>query len=81
MGKASLEREIRELRRQIEQLLEREGLAEDLGSSDAGTDLAHISGRLGKFLNTLHDDLRKVPTSTALGIFALGVLVGRLLSR
>ena len=86
MGKASLEREVQELRRQVELLTDRdpdevEEPPEEEESSDEDASLSHLRGKFEDFMGILQKDLREVPTTTAVGIFALGVLMGRLLPR
>lgn len=44
-------------------------------------DLHEIEGRLGEFASNLGRELREVPASTALVIFMLGLLTGRLMSK
>jgi hypothetical protein len=88
MAKASLEREVQELRKQVELLTDREEprdeveeAPEDEGSSDEDLNLSHLRGKLEEFMGTLQKDLQEIPATTAVGIFALGVLMGRLLPR
>ncbi len=88
MGKASLEREVQELRKQVELLTDPEGSRdeveeppEDEESSDEDLKLSQLRGKLEEFMGTLQQDLREIPATTAVGIFALGVLMGRLLPR
>ena len=92
--KASLEREIQELREQVKLLTdskasrdEVEEPAEDEGSSDEGgsldeeENLSRLRAKLEELMGTIQKDLREIPATTAVGIFALGVLMGRLLPR
>ena len=88
MGKASLEREIQELRKQLALMTEREAsraeaaeAANDEGLPDEEGNLSILRAKLEEFMGTLHQDLREIPATTAVGIFALGVLMGRLLPR
>ena len=88
MGKTSLESEVQELRKQVELLTDREGPRdeveeppEDDGSSDEDLNLSLLRAKLEDFMGTLQKDLREIPVTTAVGIFALGVLMGRLLPR
>ncbi len=88
MGKASLESEVQELRKQVELLTDREGPGdeveepqEDEGSSDEDVNLSLLRAKLEEFMGTMQKDLREIPATAAVGIFALGVLVGRLLPR
>ncbi len=84
MGEANLEREIQELREQVKLLADREasdeveGPAED---ADEKEDLSRLKAKVEDFVDTIQKDLREIPAATAVGIFALGVLVGRLLPR
>ena len=88
MGKASLERELKELRKQVALMAEREESrveaeepSEDEEVGDEEGNLSILRGKLEEFMGTLHQDLRDIPATTAVGIFALGVLMGRLLPR
>ncbi len=88
MDKASLESEVQELRKQVELLTdskesrdEVEEPPEDAESSSEDENLSHLRVRLEEFMGTLQKDLREIPATTAVAIFALGVLVGRLISR
>ncbi len=49
--------------------------------SDAEEEIATLQGELDKLLENLDNELSDIPTATAVGIFALGVLLGRLLPR
>jgi len=85
MGEASLEREIRELREQVKLLADRE-VPRDEGEepaddADEDEDLSRLKAKVEEFVGTIQKDLREIPAATAVGIFALGVLVGRLLPR
>ncbi len=88
MGKASRESEVQELRKQVELLTDRDGPrdeveepSEDDRSSDEEVNLSLLRAKLEEFMGTLQKDLREIPVTTAVGIFALGVLMGRLLPR
>ena len=88
MGKASLESEVQELRKQVELLTDREGPRDEVEeppegdrSSDEEVNLSLLRAKLEEFMGTLQKDLREIPVTTAVGIFALGVLLGRLLPR
>ena len=85
MGEASLEREIRELREQVKLLADRE-VPRDEGEepaedADEDEDLSRLKAKVEDFVGTIQKDLKEIPAATAVGIFALGVLVGRLLPR
>ena len=88
MDKASLESEVQQLRKQVELLADREKPCdevqeppEDDGPSDEDVNLSLLRAKLEEFMGTLQKDLREIPATTAVGIFALGVLMGRLLPR
>jgi hypothetical protein len=85
MGEASLEREIRELREQVKLLADREVPGEEgeepADDADEDEDLSRLKAKVEDFVGTIQKDLREIPAATAVGIFALGVLVGRLLPR
>jgi hypothetical protein len=49
--------------------------------SDAEEEIATLQDELDKLLENLDNELSDIPTATAVGIFALGVLLGRLLPR
>ena len=53
---------------------------------DRGFDVVSISldeerEKLDEFMELLQQDLRDIPASSAVGIFALGILLGRFLSK
>ena len=93
MEKASLEREVEELRKQVELLSDRrsrdevaeppegEGSSDEDESSDDDVNLSNLRAKVEEFMGVLQKDLREVPATTAVGILALGVLMGRLLPR
>jgi hypothetical protein len=88
MGKASLERELEELRKQVELLSDRqvstdvaEEPSDDGGLPDDTDNLSLLKAKLEDFMGMLQKDMREIPATTAVGIFALGVLMGRLLPR
>ena len=88
MSNAGLERELQALRKQVELLSDREGSRdeveeppEDQGSSDEDVNLSLLRAKLEEFMGVLQKDLQEIPAATAVGIFALGVLMGRLLPR
>ena len=88
MGKASLEREVQELRKQVALMAEQGKTRSDAGEPSADEGLSDEEGnmsvlraKLEEFMGTLHKDLQEIPATTAVGIFALGVLMGRLLPR
>ncbi len=85
MGEASLEREIRELREQVKLLADREvprdEAEEPADDADEDEDLSRLKAKVEDFVGTIQKDLREIPAATAVGIFALGVLMGRLLPR
>jgi len=49
--------------------------------SEAEEEIATLQGELDKLLENLDNELSEIPTATAVGICALGVLLGRLLPR
>ena len=53
-------------------------LTEDTSNEE---DVTRLQSELDKLLESLDDELSEIPTATAVGIFALGVLLGRLLPR
>ena len=88
MGKGSLERELQELRKQVDILANREQRRREVeeqqtngGLQEGQEELSHLPSKLADFLGALHKDLREIPLTTAVGVFALGVVIGRLLPR
>jgi hypothetical protein len=86
MGKAK--DEVEELRKQVELLTaqaakkdEVQEQPEEKEPAEEGADLSHLRVKLDEFMGTLKRDLDEIPAGTAVGIFALGVLMGRLLPR
>ena len=51
------------------------------GLNAAAGDLSKIRESLEEFMGLLEQDLKQVPVTTAVAIFGLGVLFGRLLPR
>ena len=84
MGEANLEREIQELREQVKLLADREArdeVEEPAEDADDEGDLSRLKAKVEDFVDTIQKDLQEIPAATAVGIFALGVLVGRLLPK
>ena len=84
MGEANLERELQELREQVKLLADRktrDEVEEPAEDADEEDELARLKAKIEDFVGTIQKDLREIPAATAIGIFALGVLVGRLLPR
>jgi hypothetical protein len=87
MGK--VDDEVQELRKQVERLSAekastdspQERSASEHPAADEGNDLSSLRAKLEEFMGTLDRDLQQIPATTAIGIFALGVLMGRLLPR
>ena len=82
--------EVEELRKQVELLTAQAAMKvesqeqpepEEAELAGEGADLAHLRAKLDEFMGTLKRDLDEIPAGTAVGIFALGVLMGRLLPR
>lgn len=48
---------------------------------EAEEQFSELKQQFDQFLEKLNDDLSEIPAATAIGIFALGILVGRLLPR
>ena len=87
---AKAKHEIEDLRKQVELLTAQAAKKEDARgqpepeeteSAEEGADLSHLRAKLDEFMGTLKRDLDEIPAATAVGIFALGVLMGRLLPR
>jgi hypothetical protein len=53
----------------------------DLPEDTSEEDVTRLQSELDKLLESLDNELSEIPTATAVGIFALGVLLGRLLPR
>jgi len=85
----NLEDEVQELRKQVELLAAKKATPDreqeipktEDQADDEVKDLSSLRAKLEEFMGTLEHDLQQVPATTALGIFALGVLMGRLLPR
>lgn len=90
MTERDLEAEIAELRKQVEELLaQRQAAAEPSAEEHEeaapegapGDELGQLRGKLEQFLDLLQEDMREMPATSAVAIFALGILLGRLLKR
>ena len=93
MAKKNCESEIQELREQIEKLMTQQSSREKSDKDPSGDDEAHttesaaggefsqLREKLEEFADLLQQDLKQIPATTAVAIFALGVLMGRLMSR
>jgi len=83
MGKTSLEREVQELRKQVTLLTDKNGSPDEAEepAEDQDGNLSLLQAKLEAFMGMLQKDLGEIPATTAVGIFALGVLMGRLLPR
>ena len=85
----NLEDEVQELRKQVELLAAKKATPDreqeipktEDQADDEVKDLSSLRAKLEEFMGTLERDLQQIPATTALGIFALGVLMGRLLPR
>ena len=84
--------EVEELRKQVKKLTAQAAEAaaekdaakeqpEEEEPAEEGADLSHLRAKVDEFMGTLKKDLDEIPATTAVGIFALGVLVGRLLPK
>ena len=85
--------EILELKKQMEELRSQQSAqqksenqsAEEgnpAGVNEATIDQSSkLHGKIEEFAELLQQDLKQVPTTTAIAIFALGVLMGRLISK
>ena len=83
MAKASLEREVEELRKQVTLLADKDASPDEAEepAEEQNDNLSLLQAKLDAFMDTLQKDLGEIPATTAVGIFALGVLMGRLLPR
>ena len=83
MGKTSLEREVEELRKQVTLLTDKDTCPDEAEepAEDQNDNLSLLQAKLEAFIGMLQKDLGEIPATTAVGIFALGVLMGRLLPR
>ncbi len=90
MTERDLEAEIAELRKQVEELLaQRQAAAEPPAEEHEeaapegalGDELGQLRGKLEQFLELLQEDMREMPATSAVAIFALGILLGRFLKR
>jgi hypothetical protein len=86
-----LERELRDLREKVERLASQvssqtadpapSGEPTATSSTAAGEQLSALRSKFEDFLEVIRHDLDEVPTSSAIAIFALGILIGRMLPR
>ena len=93
MVKKNCDSEIQELREQIEKLMSQQpdqkqsakDSAKDGDSAAAekaaNGDFFQLREKLEECAELLQQDLKQIPATTAVAIFALGVLMGRLMSR
>jgi len=93
MAKQDCGPEILELQKQMEELRAQQAMQEekmepphekeasDAGEKDTHSELTQLREKLEEFADLLQQDLKQIPTTTAVAIFALGILFGRLMSR
>jgi hypothetical protein len=93
MAKQDCGPEIMELQKQMEELKSQQAAREERVDSapelkasttadkGASGELAQVREKLEEFAELLQQDLKQIQASTAIGIFALGVLMGRLMSK
>jgi hypothetical protein len=93
MAKQDCGPEILELQKQMEELRAQQAVQEEkmepphekeasaAGEKDTSSELTQLREKLEEFADLLQQDLKQIPTTTAVAIFALGVLFGRLMPR
>lgn len=91
--KTDCESEIKNLRKQMEELASQQSAqqkSEDHSAEEgepavkdkvANGQSSQLREKIEEFAELLQQDLKQVPTTTAVAIFALGVLMGRLISK
>ena len=93
MAKQDCGPEILELQKQMEELRAQQAVQEEkmepphekeasaAGEKETSSELTQLREKLEEFADLLQQDLKQIPASTGIGIFALGVLMGRLMSK
>ena len=93
MASRDCESEIQELRKQIEMLaaqqpeqkesVDNQPEEEELTADEtvANVDFSELREKIDGFVEMLQEDLKRSPATTAVVIFSLGVLMGRLMAR
>jgi hypothetical protein len=96
MPKKDLIREIEALRSQVAELqselresenppisgkAEKPMEAEEIAEEEEFSDFTGLQSKLEELLESLGHDLKKVPAMTAVALFGLGVILGRLVSK
>ena len=93
MAKQDCGPEILELKKQMEELMAQQAANKEKAESapekkektatvdeDAG-EFSEIKDKIEEFADLLEQELKQIPTMTAVAIFALGVLMGRIISK
>jgi len=93
MAGRDCESEIQELRKQMEMLTAQQSAQQENAKHSpeevelaadkkvANADFSQLREKIDEFTEMLQEDLKQNPATTAIVIFALGVLMGRLMSR
>lgn len=76
--KSKVEKEIQQLRKDAERLAKSEAASETV---DEHEDPPLLPAKVEGIVNSVQQDLRNTPAVAAVGFFALGVIVGRLIRR
>lgn len=93
MAKHDCGPEFLELKKQLDELRARQAAQEEnmrppaeettpiADEKEASAEFSQLRDKLEEFTDLLQQDLKQIPTTTAVAIFALGVLFGRLMPR
>ena len=91
--KTDYESDIKDLKKQMEELASQQSAQQKSEDHSAGesepavkdkvanSQSSQVREKIEEFVELLQQDLKDVPTTTAVVIFALGVLMGRLISK
>ena len=93
MAKQDCGPEILELKKQMEELMAQQAANKEKAESapekieetatvdEDPSEFSEIKDKIEEFADLLQQELKQIPTMTAVAIFALGVLMGRIISK
>ena len=93
MAKQDCGPEILELKKQMEELMAQQAANKEKAESapeekektttvaEDESEFSEIKDKIEEFADLLQQELKQIPTMTAVAIFALGVLMGRIISK